>query len=72
MRRNVIVATLAVLTVVLVAGAAPAQQRPVEVRTWDGQSWRLTDATFEVLYTIAPPAPRESLAPSEGRERLRT
>ena len=38
----------------LVNAALPAvaQEVTAEVRTWDGQSWRLTQPRFEVFYTI--------------------
>ncbi len=42
----------------LVNAALPAvaQEVTAEVRTWDGQSWRLTQPRFEVFYTIMPKA----------------
>jgi hypothetical protein len=45
---------VAVVLVALSGSPAVAQQVTAEVRTWTGQSLTLTDATFEVFYTIMP------------------
>jgi hypothetical protein len=45
---------VAVVLVALSGSPAVAQQVTAEVRTWSGQSLTLTDATFEVFYTIMP------------------
>jgi len=48
----------AVLLAFLALWAAPsaAQDMTAEVRTWDGQSWRVAQPSLEVFYTIpAPP-----------------
>lgn len=62
---------LAVLAVALALGSANAgaQSRTAEIRTWDGDTFRVTDPTFEVFYTIAPP-PKEgnTLPDSEKRQ----
>lgn len=52
MRLNVLIG-LAVLAGVAVPAAA--QDMIAEVRTWKGESWRLTQPSLEVFYTIAPP-----------------
>jgi hypothetical protein len=45
-----------VACLVLWATPSPAQDMSADVRTWSGQSWRLTQPSLEVFYTIpAPP-----------------
>ena len=47
------------LLAMLTATAVPAgaQDVTVEVKTWSGQSWRLTQPSLEVVYTV-PPQPK--------------
>jgi len=53
----------AVLLAFLALWAAPAAAQDVtaEVRTWDGQSWRIAQPSLEVFYTI--PAPHQGGGP---------
>jgi hypothetical protein len=44
----------AVMVVVLCGAPAHAQQVTAEVRTWTGQSFTVTDPSFEIFYTIMP------------------
>lgn len=55
----------AVGLVLLTATASPAWAQAVtaDVRTFSGQTYRLTDASFEVLYSIVPP--RRDEGPSD-------
>ena len=46
------VVVLAALGSSAIPGAA--QEMTAEVRTWSGQSWRLSQPSFEVFYTILP------------------
>ena len=39
-----------------VALPAAAQDVTAEVRTWTGESWRLTQPSLEIFYTIMPEA----------------
>ncbi len=59
MRLNVLIG-LAVLAGVAVPAAA--QDMIAEVRTWKGESWRLTQPSLEVFYTIMPPEKEEGAA----------
>lgn len=43
------------LLVTLGSSTALAQEVTAEVRTWSGQSWKVTEPTFEIFYTIVPP-----------------
>jgi hypothetical protein len=48
-------ATIAILTLIWIATLplpAPAQDVTADVRTWTGQSWRLSQPSLEVFYTI--------------------
>jgi hypothetical protein len=55
------------LLLALPAVEAPAQDMGAEVRTWSGRSLRLSQASFEVFYTIVPPRDRAAGgAPSPG------
>lgn len=60
MRLNVLIGL-----VILAGGAVPAaaQDMIAEVRTWEGDSWRLTQPSLEVFYTIMPPE-KEREAPT--------
>jgi hypothetical protein len=58
-----LVRVTAVLVGFLALWAAPvaAQDVTAEVRTWDGQSWRIAQPSLEVFYTI--PAPQQGGGP---------
>jgi len=56
---------VAALGLAIAAGPATAQELTAEVRTWRGESWRLSDAALEVFYTIPAP-PAEAAAPATG------
>lgn len=43
---------LVAVTLAGLAGAAAAQDVTAEVRTWSGQSWRISQPSLEVFYTI--------------------
>jgi hypothetical protein len=58
-----------VLLILMTGAAGPAAAQDVaEVRTWTGQSWRLTEPSLEMFYTIVPPAKDEGAlaAPAEA------
>lgn len=62
MRREFFTVTLIALgMLLLVAQPATAQEVTAEVRTWTGQTWRLSEPWIEVFYTVMP-------KPKEGEE----
>jgi len=46
------------------ATIATAQDVIAEVRTWTGESWRLSQPSLEIFYTIMPKMPEEEAAPA--------
>jgi len=52
MNRHALIAILALGWVATLTLPAPAQDVTAEVKTWSGQSWRLSQASLEVFYTI--------------------
>jgi hypothetical protein len=52
MNRHVPIATLALLWIVAFPLPAPAQDVTADVKTWSGQSWRLSQPSLEVFYSI--------------------
>jgi hypothetical protein len=65
-RKALIIAAAAVTAVVATETAVPAQTTSAEVRTWTGQTYLLTEASLEVLYTIMVPKTDEGAGPSES------
>jgi hypothetical protein len=55
MTRNALKIAIGVVVLAVTAGPARAQSPAAEVRTYAGQTYRLTDASLEVLYTIMLP-----------------
>ena len=52
MNRHALIAVLALIWVAALALPAQAQDVTADVKTWSGQSWRLTQPSLEVFYTI--------------------
>jgi hypothetical protein len=52
---NALKLAIGLALVTATAGPAAAQSITAEVRTFAGQTYRLTDVSLEVLYTIVPP-----------------
>jgi len=52
MNRHVLIAVLALIWVAALALPAQAQDITADVKTWSGQSWRLSQPSLEVFYTI--------------------
>ena len=52
MNRHAIIAILALAGLAALALPAQAQDITADVKTWSGQSWRLSQPSFEVFYTI--------------------
>ena len=52
MNRHVPIATLALLWIVAFPLPTPAQDVTADVKTWSGQSWRLSQPSLEVFYSI--------------------
>ena len=55
MTRNAFTIALGVMLLAATAGSSRAQSPEAEVRTYAGQTYRLTDVSLEVLYTIMLP-----------------
>lgn len=55
MTRNALKIAIGVMVLAVTAGPARAQSPTADVRTYAGQTYRLTDASLEVLYTIMLP-----------------
>jgi hypothetical protein len=55
MTRNALKIAIGVMVLAVTAGPARAQSPTADVRTHAGQTYRLTDASLEVLYTIMLP-----------------
>lgn len=55
MTRNALKIALGVAVLAATAGSAHAQAPAAEVRTYAGQTYRLTDVSLDVLYTIQLP-----------------
>lgn len=55
MSRNALQIAIGLAVLAATAGPARAQMTTAEVRTFGGQTYRLTDASLEVLYTIMVP-----------------
>jgi len=81
MNSHVMIAVLVLAGVAASAGPGAAQDLTAEVRTWGGQSLRLTQPLLEVFYTIlpkgeegagTPPAPGTALAPEGGSSSMAT
>jgi hypothetical protein len=52
MNRRVLITTLALLWIAFFSLPALAQDVTAEVKTWSGQSWRLSQPSLEVFYSI--------------------
>ena len=65
-RKALIVAAAAVTAVVATDAPVLAQTTSAEVRTWTGQTYLLTDASLEVLYTIMVPKKDDGGGASES------
>jgi hypothetical protein len=65
MNRHALIGILALIWVAAVALPAPAQDITADVKTWSGQSWRLSQPSLEVFYTIVS-KPQEGTAGGGG------
>jgi hypothetical protein len=61
---NALKIAIGLALVTATAGSAVAQSITAEVHTFAGQTYRLTDISLEVLYTIVPPR-KDDLGPAE-------
>jgi hypothetical protein len=66
MNRHVLIALLALMWVAALAFPAVAQDVTADVRTWSGQSWRLSQPSLEVFYTIVSKPQEESGSKGSG------
>jgi hypothetical protein len=67
MNRHALIAILALIWVAALALPAPAQDVTADVRTWSGQSWRLSQPSLEVFYTIVSKPPDQGAPAGGGR-----
>ncbi len=60
MNRRALITTLALLWIAIATFSLPAsaQETTADVKTWAGQSWRLSQPSLEVFYSIVS-RPRE-------------
>jgi len=65
MNRHAIIAILTLAGLAALALPAQAQDITADVKTWSGQSWRLSQPTLEVFYTIVS-APQDQGAQAGG------
>ena len=65
MNRHAIIAILALAGLAALALPAQAQDITADVKTWSGQSWRLSQPSLEVFYTIVS-APQEQSTQGGG------
>ena len=65
MNRHALIGILALIWGAAVALPAPAQDITADVKTWSGQSWRLSQPSLEVFYTIVS-KPQEQSAQGGG------
>ncbi len=66
MNRHALIAVLALVWVAALALPARAQDVTADVKTWSGQSWRLSQPSLEVFYTIVSKPQEESAAGGGG------
>ena len=66
MNRYALIAILALIWVAALALPVPAQDITADVKTWSGQSWRLSQPSLEVFYTIVSKPQEQSGAESAG------
>jgi hypothetical protein len=66
MNRHALIVILALVWVAALAAPARAQDITADVRTWSGQSWRLSQPSIEVFYTIVSKPQDEGAAGGGG------
>ncbi len=68
MNRHALITILALIWVAALPLPAPAQDITADVKTWSGQSWRLSQPSLEVFYTIVSKPREESAAGGSSGE----
>ena len=66
MNRHALIAILALIGVAAHALPAPAQDVTADVKTWSGQSWRLSQPSLEVFHTIVSKPQTDSTTGGSG------
>lgn len=66
MRTKVLMGLVALAGLAVAVVPAAAQEVTAEVRTWEGESWRLTQPSLEIFYTIMPQRPEAAKAEGEA------
>lgn len=69
MKTKVLIGLVALAGLAAAVVPAAAQEVTAEVRTWEGQSWRLTQPSLEIFYTIMP-EPTKAAAPEGEATRI--
>lgn len=64
MKTKIVIGLAALAGLTGTATIATAQDVIAEVRTWTGESWRLSQPSLEIFYTIMPKVPEEEAAPA--------
>jgi hypothetical protein len=64
MKTKIVIGLAALAGLAGTATLAAAQDVIAEVRTWTGESWRLSQPSLEIFYTIMPKVPEEEAAPA--------
>jgi len=64
MKTKIVIGLAALAGLTGTATIATAQDVIAEVRTWTGESWRLSQPSLEIFYTIMPTVPEEEAAPA--------
>jgi hypothetical protein len=64
MKTKILIGLAALAGLTGVATVVTAQEVIAEVRTWTGASWRLSQPSLEIFYTIMPEVTEEEAAPA--------
>ena len=64
MKTKIVIGLAALAGLTGTATIARAQDVIAEVRTWTGESWRLSQPSLEIFYTIMPKMPEEEAPPA--------
>lgn len=64
MKRSVLAVSVALLTLLASHGLGLAQDSTAEVKTWAGQSLRLTEPSFQIVYTVLVEKDQAGVAPA--------
>ncbi len=66
MNRHVLIAVLALTGILTMAVSVQAQEVTADVKTWSGQSWKLSQPSLEVFYSIVSRAQDQNSGAAAG------